>query len=91
LLKISFGPQKLLESSYPELIGTGTNSFWSLKPAMGLFFYQESEAKCDQLRREAAAAERREQAATAALTAKEGEVTKLLEEIHTGAQLLHQV
>ena len=52
---------------------------------------QESEVRCEQLQREAAAADRREQAAMAALGHKEGELARLVEEIHRGEQLLHQV
>ena len=52
---------------------------------------QESEARCEKLVRAAAAADRREQLATAALAVKEEEVTRLLEEIDRGAQLLQQV
>ncbi len=52
---------------------------------------QESEARCEQLVREAQAAGRREQAALASLALKQGEVERLLEELTTGAQLLHKV
>ncbi len=41
--------------------------------------------------REAQAAGRREQAALASLALKQGEVDRLLEELTTGAQLLHKV
>ncbi len=52
---------------------------------------QESEARCEQLVREAQAAGRREQAALASLALKQVEVERLLEELTTGAQLLHKV
>jgi hypothetical protein len=52
---------------------------------------QESEARCEQLVREAQAAGRREQAALASLDLRQGEVERLLEELNTGAQLLHKV
>ena len=52
---------------------------------------QESEGRCDELVREAQAATRREQAALATLATKQAEVERLLEELTTGAQLLHKV
>jgi len=52
---------------------------------------QDSEARCAELQREAAAAERRSQAATVALAERDQEVARLLQEIDRGAQLLRQV
>jgi uncharacterized membrane protein YgaE (UPF0421/DUF939 family) len=53
--------------------------------------FQETEKKCEQLSKEAQAANRREQLALATLEEKEQELVRLLEELHSRAQLLQKV